>query len=392
MVIIGFVFYMISKRIVPRTVVLLVFVMACTFISVGQPVRKAANWLIYHSVVDTTAPGESSFRIYPTLAYSPETSFELGFSTLYLFQAKKDTLNRLSEINAFSFITLESQYGIWLDNAIYGHRDKWFFLGRTRFQKFPLLYYGIGADASGEHPAIIDANYFIFRQRVLHKVIPNLFAGPEIDYQNLYNSSFEVDENRPNIERPLGADGSANLGLGGALVYDNRHNVLNVRKGYFGEIGVLRYSNNLGSTYSFTGVNIDARGYHPIRGRNVLAWQTKGDFFSGDVPFNQMALMGGEVMMRGYYYGRYRDNNMLAAQAEYRMLPFSFSKRFGATLFAGTAAVAPRFGDFSLDQFRLAGGGGIRYLLFPKKDIFVRLDVGFTREGFGFYLFTGEAF
>lgn len=358
----------------------------------AQPLRKSVNWLIYHSVVDTTAPGESSFRIYPTLAYAPETSFELGFSTLYLFQAKKDTNNRLSEINAFTFVTFEQQYGIWLDNAIYGHQDKWFFLGRTRFQRFPLLYYGIGSETPSEHPAIVDANYFIFRQRILRKIRPNLFLGPEIDYQNLFNSVYEPDEEKPGLAAPLGANGSSNIGLGAALVYDNRHNVLNVRKGYFAEVGFLKYAGGLGSSYSFTGVNIDARGYHPVKNRNVLAWQVNGNFFSGDVPFNQMALMGGEVMMRGYYYGRYRDKNMLVAQAEYRMLPFSFSKRFGATLFAGTAAVAPSLGDFSLNQFRLAGGGGIRYLLFPKKDIFVRLDFGFTREGLGFYLFTGEAF
>ena len=105
-----------------------------------------------------------------------------------------------------------------------------------------------------------------------------------------------------------------------------------------------------------------------------------------------MALMGGETMMRGYYYGRYRDKNMLAGQAEYRILPFSFSKRIGAAFFAGTAVVAPTIGSLRFDNLKLAGGAGIRYLVFPKKDIFVRFDVGVTKEGIGFYFFTGEAF
>ena len=38
------------------------------------------------------------------------------------------------------------------------------------------------------------------------------------------------------------------------------------------------------------------------------------------------------------------------------------------------------------------GGVGVRYLVFPKKDIFLRFDVGFTREGANFYVFSGEAF
>jgi hypothetical protein len=44
------------------------------------------------------------------------------------------------------------------------------------------------------------------------------------------------------------------------------------------------------------------------------------------------------------------------------------------------------------DNLKLAAGAGLRYLLFPKKDIFMRLDVGATKEGLGFYVMTGEAF
>lgn len=343
------------------------------------------------TISDTTAPGEPSFRIYPTLGYSPETSFEFGLSSLLIFQAKKDTLNRLSEIQAFTFLTLEGQYGIWLDNAIYGDKDKWFFLGRIRFQRFPLLYYGIGPETPEKDPALIDANYLLLRQRVLRKVIPNLFVGPEIDYQQLYNTTFEQPDNHT-YDHPAGSNGTRNIGLGAALVYDNRHNVLNVRKGFFGEISFLKYSPQLGSNFDFQGINLDMRSSYPVSVRNVLAWQVYGNFYSGNVPFNQLALMGGEMIMRGYYYGRYRDKNMIATQVEHRWLPFGFSKRFGAVVFAGTAVVAPKINAFTFKHVRASGGVGLRYLLFPKKDIFLRLDVGFTKDGPGFYLFTGEAF
>ena len=357
--------------------------------------QEKPGWIkrfIQKSISDTTSNGKPSFRIYPTLAYSPETSFEFGFSSLLLFQAKNDTLNRLSEIQAFTFITLEAQYGIWLDNAIYGHKDNWFVLGRTRFQRFPLLYYGIGPETTGNEPALIDANYILLRQRILRKIIPNLFVGPEVDYQQLYNTKFNQPEDHPEYELPSGTNGGRNLGLGAALVYDNRHNVLNVRKGLFGEISYLNYSKSLGSDHNFYGFNLDIRSSHPTSKRNVLAWQFLGNFFTGDVPFNQLALMGGEMIMRGYYSGRYRDKNMLAFQTEHRWLPFKFSKRIGGTVFAAAAVVAPQVSEFSWKHIRPSGGVGLRYLLFPKKDIFLRLDVGFTKEGPGFYLFTGEAF
>jgi hypothetical protein len=97
-------------------------------------------------------------------------------------------------------------------------------------------------------------------------------------------------------------------------------------------------------------------------------------------------------LMRGYYVGRYRDKNLIAGQVEYRILPFSFSKRLGASAFLAAGQV---FGDdhtFQWNQFLPTGGVGLRFLLFPEKDIYTRLDIAFTEEGHGFYVFIGEAF
>jgi len=129
-----------------------------------------------------------------------------------------------------------------------------------------------------------------------------------------------------------------------------------------------------------------------VRKRNVLATQFVGQFGAGDIPFNALAQMGGEQLMRGYYRGRYRDQNYAALQLEYRMLPFSFAKRWGASVFAGSGLVFPNFNDVSTDYLRWAIGAGPRFLLFPKKDVYNRLDVAFTNEGMGFYFHIGEAF
>ena len=37
-------------------------------------------------------------------------------------------------------------------------------------------------------------------------------------------------------------------------------------------------------------------------------------------------------------------------------------------------------------------GAGLRFLLFPEKDIYTRLDFAITQEGSGVYFFIGEAF
>ncbi|MGB0349332.1 MAG: BamA/TamA family outer membrane protein [Schleiferiaceae bacterium] len=328
---------------------------------------------------------------YPTVAYAPETSWELGVSSLYVYSANRDLSNRLSEIKAFTFYTLENQYGFWLDHALYTDENKWFFYGRARYQSFPLFYYGIGRETPSEHIALIDGEYTLFRERLLRETLPSLYFGLELDYQGLNRVNYidtETDFELPEV----GALGSNNLGIGLGLLYNNIHNAMNPREGLYSEWAFMNYNTAAGSDYNMTTYVIDNRIYHPVKENTVFAAQLYGQFTSGNAPFNMLALMGGESLMRGYYLGRYRDKNLLAGQVEYRILPFEFSKRWGASVFLAAGQV---YGDeygFNWDQFLPTGGAGIRYLIFPEKDIYTRIDVSFTEEGRGVYFFIGEAF
>jgi len=358
----------------------------------GQNIfKRYINYLMN----DTSDVSRPQLLVYPTVAFAPETSWEFGFNTLYVYFAKRDTTNRLSEINAFTFFTLNKQYGLWFDHALYSDKDKWFFLGKIRYQSFPLFYYGIGADTPNEFTATVETNQMIIKERVLRKIVDNVFVGLEVDYQRLSNTEFVLaDPLDEGFRRPLGADGSSNFGIGLGLVYDNRHNVLNVRDGLFSELAFLRYNQVWGSDFDFTTIYSDTRIYKPMGKNNVLAAQLLGQFNFGNIPFNQLALVGGENIMRGYYFGRYRDKNQIATQVEYRFLPLElgFTKRIGFATFAGVATVFDDFDGFSSSNIVASAGVGLRFLLFPKKDIWTRLDYAVTSEGSGVYIFIGEAF
>ena len=328
---------------------------------------------------------------YPTLAFAPETNWEIGVSSLYVYSANRDLTNRLSEIKSFAFYTLENQYGLWLDHALYTDKDKWFFLGKARYQNFPLLYHGIGRESPAEVQSMIEGRYLIFRERIMRETRRSLYVGLELDFQKLsgvgYTSSTQ-DFTPPEF----GGAGSTNLGLGLGVIYNNIYNAMNPRQGVYSEWGFLAYDAFTGSDFDFVSYISDNRFYKPIQANKVLAFQIYGQLTTGTPPFNMLALMGGETLMRGYYLGRYRDKNQVAGQVEYRVLPFSFSKCLGASVFMATGQV---FGDdFSFDwkHFLPAGGAGLRFLIFPTKDIYTRLDMAFTSEGQGFYFFIGEAF
>ena len=354
----------------------------------GDGVFKRYFNKLINDTNDLSAP---KFMTYPTLAYSPETRWEIGFSSLYIYSAKRDLLNRLSEVKAFTFYTLENQYGIWLDHMLYTDKNTWFFLGRARYQSFPLLYFGIGPDSQSERISLIDGNYSLFRERFLRAVIPSLYVGLELDYQRL--SSVKYKDVTPNHQQPsVGANGSTNLGLGLGILYDNIHNALNPRKGIYSEWVVLNYNRDFGSDFNFTSYITDNRFYVPVKKNNVLAAQLYGQFTLGNAPFNMLSLMGGESLMRGYYLGRYRDKNLIAGQLEYRILPFKFSKRWGASAFMAAGQVYDENETFQFKNLLPTGGLGLRFLVFPEKDIYTRIDVAFTEEGRGIYFFIGEAF
>lgn len=359
----------------------------------AQAQRGLAGW-VKRQLNDTTVGTHARVVAYPTFAFAPETSVELGVRTFSLFNVYGDTArNRLSEVNLYLFGTFKGQFGGWVENAVFSNQNLFFFLGRVRYQQFPLLYFGIGPGAPKDYTALVNSRFFQIRQRVLRQAVGHWYLGLEFDFQDMRRVTFEKNDQLLTTGLPLGAAGSTNTGLGPALVYDSRPNILNVRRGEFLEVGALFYDARLGNRYPYRGLILDARAYRPLgRTNRVLAAQVYGNFLTGQVPFNNLALLGGESLMRGYYLGRYRDKNLVAAQVEARWLPFAFSKRWGGALFAGAGGVAPTVGDFRLDGFRWAAGGGIRFAIYPKKDVYIRGDVGFTREGRGFYISLGEAF
>ncbi len=367
----------------------------CIFFPLSLTAQNFAKRYLDKMLNDTTDVSKAQLITYPTLAFAPETSWEIGLSTLYIYHAKQDTLNRLSEFNAFTFFTLQNQYGLWFDHALYTDKNKWFFLGKLRFQSFPLFYHGIGINSPADYVARIDAGQILIKERVLRQIRNNIFVGLTFDLQRFANVDFvPAIPEEPNFENPLGYEGSTSIGLGIGLVHDDRHNVLNVRKGLFSELAIQQYSPIWGSTFGFTSILSDSRIYRQVGKNNVIAAQVLGQFNFGEVPFNQLAQMGGESIMRGYYFGRYRDNHQLASQVEFRFLPLplQFTNRLGFAIFGGAATVFPDFISLQNPSFVFAGGAGLRFLLFPKKDIWTRLDCAVTSEDVGFYLFIGEAF
>ena len=238
-----------NLRLFPTILLFCILVSIPSFSQEKQPgfIARYINKL----VSDTSDISQPQFLIYLVLSYAKETSLEMGLISLYLYYPKRDTINRLSQVSGYTFYTLEKQYGIVIDHAIYTDKEKWAALGKIRFQYFPLKYYGIGMETGSTELATVNANLFLIKEQLLRQLKKNLFAELKVDLQTLASVEF-IPKGTDPLVKPLGNEGSTNFGLGGGIIYDNRHNAMNARKGVYSEVSFLRYDDAWGSDYSFS--------------------------------------------------------------------------------------------------------------------------------------------
>jgi len=143
---------------------------------------------------DTSKASDANFTIYPIIARSPETDWQFALSGLYVYSAKKNLKNRLSELKSYAFYTQKKQYGINAEHALYSDANVWLFYGKINVQAAPLDYYGYNFDEcdrndeilkNGKH--LVDVNVLNFKERALRAIIPNLYAGLQFDLQIMDN-------------------------------------------------------------------------------------------------------------------------------------------------------------------------------------------------------------
>jgi len=259
------------------TALLMLPVLCVAQIRVSEFINRILN--------DTSSAASSRVVALPALGFSPETSLELGLRVFSLYHARQDTtVNRLSELVLYSFVTLRAQFGLQFENADYTDRNQYFLLGRAHFQQFPLLFFGIGPTAGSERLALVNATSLQIRQRLLRQVRGNFYAGPQIDFQTVGN--VQIDAEQGQTLPALVGGGAMTLGLGLTLVYDSRANVLNVRRGEFLEVGGLTYRPALGSEFAYQNFILDGRIFRPLgRSNRVLSGQVFGQVMRGNLPF-----------------------------------------------------------------------------------------------------------
>ncbi|WP_165699294.1 BamA/TamA family outer membrane protein [Hymenobacter jejuensis] len=341
-----------------------------------------------------------SFIPFPIVFSQPETGLGYGLAVLPVFRLGPDSATRKSSARLIGWRTQKKQSLIQLTHSIFTPGERFFIAGEASFyNQFPINYYGFGPETRLADKSVIQYKVFIFQERALKRLAPGLFAG--LQYRLTDLRDVQVNEGIGNdplnsrlFDRPAREyqQSTRVSGFGPALLYDARDNVLSTYRGSYLEVSALLNGSALGSDYRFSRYLLDARRFQPLTSDNktILGVQLIGQFQSGEVPFRELANLGGSNLLRGYYEGRYRDRQLLAAQAEVRRVLFG---RFNGVLFVGLGQVGNTFRDFGKGGLKAAGGAGLRFRFNRRDRLNVRLDYGVERGGSsGVYFSIGEAF
>ena len=267
------------------------------------------------------------------------------------------------------------------------------------------FFYGIGPNTEDEGEELYTSRLFQVQQDYLNQVSKNFFIGGRFTFNNQKIQETEGEGSLLEMDGLIPGNRGGNIsGIGILLRWDRRDHIFNSGRGTFLQGDLTTYREWLGSDFVFTKLNLDFRAFQPInQGRHLLAFQILIEKNWGDPPFDFMALMGGDMNMRGHYLGRFRDETMVTTQLEYRLPLFrkkwipdeeklNFWQRWGMVFFAGTGTVGAELSDSFPRSLKMSLGFGFRYLAFSKERLNIRIDFGFGSQIPGYYLNVKEAF
>lgn len=335
---------------------------------------------------------EKFFKVAPVpiISYSTEAGNTFGLAKFNAFHpVKKDTISKPSKLSEVATFSTKGRVNVSVSNDLILKENKYMFLSFFNFKKLPESMLGIGNDVSRDSVEQVTTDRIKFSSIALIRVQKNLYAGISFDISNYF--SIQTDSNsfliRDNVS---GLHGGVDVGIGFSAALDSRDNRYNAAKGAFVLLNIIGYPSFLGGDYQFGKIELDMRKYFNPWLKHVVAVQATTTFISGDVPFYDMAMLGGEDKMRGYYKGALRDKCLFDAQVEYRM---PIWKIFGLTTWVGTGRVADEYKNLSFNDLWLSYGVGARIKVDSESDINLRIDMGFGPDGVsGFYLNFAEAF
>lgn len=338
------------------------------------------------AAVDTAPkPYRARLIALPFVSYSPQTKVMFGAAGGYQFKVSgraADSATRPSYLAASAAYTTKGQWSAFIGTSLYTAASRWWYSGSISAGYFPVFYFGVGPHTEVADTNLMQSRFLRLEGKALRQVGPNLYFGPAFRLQSTFDVRWQFPA-RIAVDLSGGA-GGVSSGIGATLLLDARNSSTTPTRGRYLQLDYLLQTSAFGSDFGYSHTVLDARTYLPVRrGRDVVALTVYGEFNTADVPIQSMAFLGNytsQAVMRGVYFGRFRDRHELVAQAEYRG---HLKGRFGYVVFGSSGNVFGSPGNGLLDEVKFTYGTGLRFNVNKADPLNLRVDYTLTSFGSG---------
>jgi len=360
-------------------------------------------------------PGISTKRKFsiiaiPVLSYSPTTGVQIGAGASLSWPWGRDIITKLSAGIIQVVWTTEKQIIIQVKNNIYTNRNKWFLQTDWRLYIFRLPTYGLST-GSGEtaYQMLYDWIKFhnIFSREVTHNVYIGI--GYHLDYHyNIVDESLSLEPG-DSILTPHYSYSTLHgfdlreywsSGISANFVFDSRDNIINAYKGIYVNVNYRYNATWLGSSQNGSQLWTEFRTYIGLSKRvprHLIAFWIYGSFqITGEIPYLDLMSVGFDQMNssgRGYKQGRWRGEDLVYGEMEYRFPISRCTGILGGVLFMNVTSASDRDARIPLFAYLKPGAGfGLRIMVGKHDRTNLLIDFALGQLSHGLYFQAQEIF
>ena len=320
----------------------------CVQRDLGDVIRKMRN-----KPPKDTVDSKGGILLLPIIGSNPATGFMLGVGGQYAFK-RSGADTRYSMISGSVQFTTKNQQLFLLKNNIYTKNNNIFLTGDWRYLIYSQSTYGLGTNApeggildyqiglAGQETSIdslaqpLKFNFLRFHQSVSFRIKKSFYIGVGYYLDGFSHIKDEKLRLTPGdslitshyaYSKYYGFDTNkyTSSAIGVNLVSDTRDNMINPYKGHYAMLSWNGSMEFLGSDKSANFYEFEWRSFHPLsktNPRHLMALWAMGNFTpEGELPYLILPATAYDQRSRsgrGYSQGRFRGNQMVYTEAEYR--------------------------------------------------------------------------
>jgi outer membrane protein assembly factor BamA len=250
-------------------------------------------------------------------------------------------------------------------------------------------------------------NYFKFHQLISWRVVTGLYIGGGI-HVDLFSkiqdekldTSYITSHYGYSVKYKFDPEKYEEVGVSLNFVYDTRDNQINAYKGIYANLNYRYNPEFLGSDRNSSSLYTEFRSFTGLSKKRedyILAFWFIGNFtVSGVQPYLALPALGNDQRSksgRGYAVGRYRGENMVYGETEFRFPISKCTGTLGGVIFGNLTTSDNKDAGVHLFDYLQAGYGvGVRVLFNKKARMNIQVDYGKGNGSGGIYFGASEVF